>query len=211
MAITALVLFGIYFAVAFGLRTWLQYRQTGNSGFRGLSGRIGSAEWWGGVLFVLALVAALAGPLADLAGWGTIHAFDLRWVNLVGVALTITGIAATFGAQVSMGVSWRVGVDATERTDLVTDGAFAIARNPVFTAMGLTGLGLVLVVPNVLALAGLGMLLVAVEMQVRGVEEPYLRSVHGDRWDDYRSRVGRFLPGLGTTSPRAKAAPASSG
>jgi len=200
MAITALVLFGVYMAVAFGLRTWLQIRQTGNSGFRGLSGRVGSAEWWGGVLFIAALVAALGGTLADLAGWGTIDALNLRWVNLVGVALTLAGIAATFAAQVSMGVSWRVGVDADERTDLVTDGAFAIARNPIFTAMGLTGIGLVLVVPNVVAMAGLVMLIVAVEMQVRGVEEPYLRRVHGAQWDAYTTRVGRFLPGLGTSA-----------
>jgi len=194
MAVLALILFGTYVAVTFGLRTWLQIRRTGNSGFRGLSGRPGSIEWWGGVLFIAALVAAVGGPLADLVGWGTIDALDTSWLHVLGLVLTLAGIVGTFAAQLSMGASWRVGVDADERTELVTDGAFALVRNPIFTAMGVTGAGLVLLVPNAIAVAGLGMLLVALEMQVRLVEEPYLRRVHGARWDDYVRRVGRFVP-----------------
>jgi len=197
MGVVALVLVGVYFSVAFGLRTWLQYRRTGDSGFRGLSGRVGSAEWWGGVLFIVAMIAAIGGPVADLAGLGAVAAFDVSWVQVVGVVLTLAGILATFAAQVSMGNSWRIGVDANESTDFVTGGAFAFVRNPIFTAMGLTGLGLVLVVPNVVSIAGLLTLLVALQMQVRGVEEPYLRHQHGARWDEYAARVGRFVPGLG--------------
>jgi protein-S-isoprenylcysteine O-methyltransferase Ste14 len=40
----------------------------------------------------------------------------------------------------SMGASWRIGVDPSERTDLVTGGAFALVRNPIFSAMLLTGI-----------------------------------------------------------------------
>jgi protein-S-isoprenylcysteine O-methyltransferase Ste14 len=199
MGVVALVLVGVYFSVAFGLRTWLQYRRTRDSGFRGLSGRVGSAEWWGGILFIVAMAAALGGPVADLAGLNAVSAIDASWIHVIGIVLTLAGIIATFAAQVSMGNSWRVGVDANESTDLVTDGAFALVRNPIFTAMGLTGLGLVLVVPNVVSIAGLLTLLVALQMQVRGVEEPHLSHQHGARWDEYTARVGRFVPWLGTT------------
>jgi protein-S-isoprenylcysteine O-methyltransferase Ste14 len=41
---------------------------------------------------------------------------------------------------------------------------------------------------------------VALELQVRVVEEPYLRSVHGENFVRYTSRVGRFLPGIGRTA-----------
>ena len=198
MAFVALALFGLYFAVAFGLRTWLQYRRTGDSGFRGLSGRVGSAEWWGGVLFIVALVTAVGGPIADLAGLETIPTLTETWIQATGVVLTLVGILATFAAQVSMGTSWRIGVDSGESTALVTAGAFALVRNPIFTAMGATGLGLVLVVPNVVAIVGLVTLLIALQMQVRGVEEPYLRRIHGEEWDVYTERVGRFVPWLGT-------------
>ena len=198
MAVVALVLFAIYFAVAFGIRTWVQYRQTGDTGFRGISGRIGSLEWTGGVLFVVALVAAVCAPVADLTGLAPIGILVAEPIQVVGVIVTVVGIAATFAAQVTMGTSWRVGVDEAETTELVTTGAFGHVRNPIFTAMGITGLGLVLVVPNAVAIAGLVGLVIALQLQVRGVEEPYLTRHHGHAWSTYSSRVGRFLPGIGT-------------
>jgi protein-S-isoprenylcysteine O-methyltransferase Ste14 len=97
----------------------------------------------------------------------------------------------------AMGTSWRIGVDDSERTDLVTDGPFALVRNPIFAAMLPTSLGLVLIVPNVAAVAGFVCLVVALELQTRAVEEPYLLRAHGSTYADYAGRVGRFVPGLG--------------
>ena len=58
-------------------------------------------------------------------------------------------------------------------------------------------MGLVLVVPNALSVAMLVTFLVALEIQVRRVEEPYLRRVHGDVYRDYERRTGRFVPWIG--------------
>ena len=96
-----------------------------------------------------------------------------------------------------MGTSWRIGVDHEERTDLVTTGPFALVRNPIFSAMIPTALGLVLLVPSWVAILGFVGLIAALELQVRVVEEPYLLKAHGDRYADYARRVGRFVPGLG--------------
>jgi protein-S-isoprenylcysteine O-methyltransferase Ste14 len=49
----------------------------------------------------------------------------------------------------------------------------------------------------VVALAGLAALWLALEIQVRLVEEPYLLRTHGDAYREYAARVGRFVPGLG--------------
>ncbi len=105
----------------------------GDSGWRGLSGRPFSLECSAGVLFTVALVVGIAAPVAALAGSAPLVASDV--VNGVGVAVAVVGVALTLAAQLSMGESWRIGVDETERTVLVTDGASAIARNPIFTAM----------------------------------------------------------------------------
>ena len=48
-------------------------------------------------------------------------------------------------------------------------------------------------VPNVIAIGGLVALIVAIELLVRGVEEPYLRRMHGMAYDRYAAHVGRFL------------------
>ena len=82
-----------------------------------------------------------------------------------------------------MGESWRIGVDEQERTALVTSGPFAVVRNPIFAGMLPASLGLALLVPNVVALAGLAALLVALEIQVRLVEEPYLMRPTATRTD----------------------------
>ncbi len=49
----ALALFVLYTSLAFGGRTLLHRLRTGSTGFKDISGRPGSLEWVGGVLFVL--------------------------------------------------------------------------------------------------------------------------------------------------------------
>ncbi|MEU0042988.1 methyltransferase family protein [Streptomyces werraensis] len=190
---TALALYGFWLLAAFGVRAVLQRRRTGDSGFRGLSGTPGSAPWWAGVLFVVALVGAVAAPIATLAGLSVLIG-PAPAVHAVGTTMAALG---TLVAQRAMGASWRVGVDQEERTALVSGGPFARVRNPIFTAMAATGLGLALMVPNVLAFAALAALIIAVELQVRVVEEPYLRATHGQSYLAYAARAGRFVPGIG--------------
>ncbi len=198
MAWLALLLYVVFVGSAFGLRSWLQRRATGSAGFHGISGRPGSTEWWGGVLFVVALVLGFAAPVADLAGVvEPVAVLDGAAGDVVGTALAVAGIVLTLAAQHAMGRSWRIGVDPDERTRLVTRGPFAIVRNPFFGALLPTSIGLALIVPNVLALTGLVTLFAAVEVQVRLVEEPYLLAAHGEEYRRYAAAVGRFLPGIG--------------
>jgi protein-S-isoprenylcysteine O-methyltransferase Ste14 len=198
----ALAAYALYMALAFGLRTVVQLRRTGSSGFEGVSGRPGSAEWWAGVLFVVAILVGLAAPVLALTDVvEPIAGLDAGAVHALGLVLFAAGLAGTLAAQVAMGESWRIGVDAAETTELVTDGPFAIVRNPIFAAMLPASAGLALMVPSVVALAGLGALLVALELQVRVVEEPYLLRVHGAGYAGYAARVGRFVPGVGRLAP----------
>jgi len=198
MATLALILYVVYLLLAFGLRTLIQLRRTGSTGFHGLGGRPGSAEWIAGVGFTVALLLGAAAPvLALLDVIEPIGALDVMALHVAGLVLAVAGIAATFYAQVAMGTSWRIGVDPSERTALVTAGPFALVRNPIFAAMLPTALGLTLLVPSWVAIAGLVGLVAALELQVRVVEEPYLRQIHGESYADYAARVGRFVPGMG--------------
>jgi len=196
----ALVLYGVYFLVAFVARTVIQRRRVGDGGFRGISGAPGTAEWWAGIMFALALAAGVFGPVSALLGLEPLGFLSSVPLQATGAALAVLGIAATFWAQLQMGTSWRIGMDPRERTSLVTSGVFAVVRNPIFTAMGVAGLGLTLMAPNVIALAGLVGLLLALELQVRVIEEPHLRQVHGQTYAAYTASTGRFLPQLGRMS-----------
>jgi protein-S-isoprenylcysteine O-methyltransferase Ste14 len=199
----ALALYVLYLGLAFGLRTVAQIRATGSSGFSGISGRPGSAEWVGGVLFVVALVLGVLAPILDLAG--VLHPIDAlngEIGHAAGLGLFWGGLVTTLGAQFAMGESWRIGVDESERTEMVTTGPFSMVRNPIFTAMVPAALGIALLVPNVVAVIAVIALVVALEIQVRLVEEPYLLRAHGDAYARYAGRVGRFVPLVGRLRPR---------
>jgi protein-S-isoprenylcysteine O-methyltransferase Ste14 len=194
----ALVLFAVFGVLGFGWRSWLQYRRTGSTGFRGTSGRIGSTEWIAGVGFVVALMVAVSAAILQRANViQPIRILTAVWIQVAGIAVAMIGIAATVYAQLEMGDSWRIGVDEQETTTLVHTGVFGRVRNPIYTAMFAFDLGVALVTPNLVACAGFILLVATFELQVRRVEEPHLLRTHGDAYRAYTARVGRFIPGVG--------------
>jgi protein-S-isoprenylcysteine O-methyltransferase Ste14 len=198
MAAAALVLYGVSLMLTFGVRIAVQVRRTGSTGVHGFAADAGPLERFAGALFVTSLVAgALVPTLALLGVLEPIPALDGAAGNAIGLALAAGGVVLTFGAQLAMGDAWRIGVDPEERTPLVTGGPFKLVRNPIYSAMIPTVLGLVLMVPNALAIAVLAGLVTALELQVRLVEEPHLLRTHGEEYASYAAQVGRFIPGVG--------------
>lgn len=191
----ALALCLLWFLSLFVFRTLVQWRRTGSTGLKGFHGRPGSLPWLAGVAASLGLVLAPLAPLAALLGWpGGALLFRAPVLHLVGAGLVLAGVAGALLAQLSMGDSWRVGVDDSEQTRLVTDGLFAWVRNPIFSFIGLSLAGLLLLVPSPLALLAAFFTALGIELQVRVVEEPYLQRTHGEEYARYVSRVGRFIP-----------------
>jgi protein-S-isoprenylcysteine O-methyltransferase Ste14 len=65
--------------------------------------------------------------------------------------------------------------------------------------MFVTWTGFFLMVPTIPAIVGWAMVVLALEGQVRLVEEPYMRRAHAS-YADYARRVGRFFPGIGRSA-----------
>jgi protein-S-isoprenylcysteine O-methyltransferase Ste14 len=198
LAIGLEVVFG---ALAFGWRSWVQWRRTGSTGFIRPRRGAPAAELAGAAGFVAALILLVVAPIADLAGLPRLSPLDAPWAAVAGALVGVAGIVLTVGAQLAMGDSWRIGVDETQRTELVTTGVFGRVRNPIFTAMLMATVGLVVLVPNPVSVAALVVLAAALQIQVRLVEEPYLVHTHGAAYDQYRAATGRFLPRRTTTVP----------
>lgn len=194
----ALALVVASFVSLFVVRSLIQWSQTGSTGFKGFHGRLGSLPWLAGAATTLGLVLTGIAPAATLLGWpgGALHlgADALHWL---GAWTALAGLVGALAAQLTMGASWRIGVDETETTELVTRGLFARVRNPIFTCMGLTALGTAMLVPNPWAVAGVLLSVAGIELQVRFVEEPHLRRIHGVAYACYAARAGRFVPGIG--------------
>jgi protein-S-isoprenylcysteine O-methyltransferase Ste14 len=195
------VLLWLVFAlIAFGLRTFVQLKTTGRTGWVALRHVTHPVERVAAALFTSSLVVAFAGALL-----AALHV-DQPWVRpmhlpdgvrIAGLVLYFAGTLTTFAAQLGMGKSWRIGVDATERTELVAHGLFRFVRNPIYTAMLVTVAGLTLLACSVVTCVAFVALVVGLELQVRAVEEPYLARTHGEAWSRYAARVGRFVPLLG--------------
>jgi protein-S-isoprenylcysteine O-methyltransferase Ste14 len=193
----ALALLAVYLVFAFGVRVAVALWTTGRTGIAPLRGAP-PLELLGGGLFVASLAMGSANPGLVLAGaLEPIDGLETDALRAAGFALCGIGIAGTFLAQMAMGPSWRIGVDQSERTELVTGGVFALCRNPIYTFMVVAWLGFALLVPTWLSLASIPVGIIAFEVQVRLVEEPYLLRAHGDAYRAWATRVGRFLPGLG--------------
>lgn len=195
MFLTALVLYLLGLVLAFGVRTLVAWRRTGDTGFRRPDTTAFTASWWGSALFVGALVLGLAAPVAALVGPAT--SGTPGSVGAAGLVVMLLGLVLVLVSQAAMGTSWRIGVAEGERTDLVTHGVFALVRNPVFTGMGVLLLGQALAVPSALSVAAVVVFAAAVQVQVRAIEEPYLLRTHGTAYLGYAARTGRFLPGIG--------------
>jgi protein-S-isoprenylcysteine O-methyltransferase Ste14 len=192
---TTLLLQAAFVLLAFGWRTLAQIRATGSTGFvahreRGLVAKAA------GLALTLGLLAVVAGTvLADSRDWDALA--------VVGVVAMLGGLVLCLAAQRSMGLSWRIGVDPDERTDLVTTGLFGSVRNPIFTAMILFAAGSALAVPTAVTVLGLVLAVVGIAAQVLVVEEPHLRRQHGAVYAAYVARSGRFLPRLARTDRAA--------
>ena len=197
MAALALGLCLAYLLVVFVLRGVLQRREFGSSGWLGGAGAT-PAERVANLLFLAGCGLDLLTPVLVLSGrlrpWSPV---DAAIVHAVGATLVVAAAAAAHVAQRTMGAEWRTGIDPGAPSRLVTAGPFALVRNPVYTTMVASSLGVALLVPTALALVAVPVCVAALEVQTRLVEEPFLRERHGGRYRDYACAVGRFLPGIG--------------
>ncbi len=200
MATAALVFYGMFIVLGgFGWRSYRQWRRTGSTGMRGFHGRPGSLEWLAGAGFVVAIVAGALAPMLQVAGLlSPVVTLDappyLRrsgrwrrwWVSPRHCGRKSRWV--TRGASAST---------PAKPPDSSRVGCLGGCATPIFTAMLVFGAGVALMAPNPLALIGFVLLLTSIELQVRFVEEPYLHRTHSERYRDYVSRVGRFVPRIG--------------
>ena len=118
--------------------------------------------------------------------------FESEAVAWVGVALCFAGLLLLFGAIVSFGRSFRVGIDTDRPDQLVTTGVFAYTRNPIYVAFGAILTGQFLIFPNWILLIYLVLGVAVFHRQVLR-EEAYLRQHYGPAYAEYTRRVRRYL------------------
>jgi protein-S-isoprenylcysteine O-methyltransferase Ste14 len=117
---------------------------------------------------------------------------DLVSLKVVGIALLAAALVLFAWALVSFGRSWRVGIDEKKPGELVTHGAFAFSRNPIFVCMILAFTGIFLVHGTPVFLAFAVIFTVGVHFQVLQ-EEQFLLQRHAASYSAYCRRTLRYL------------------
>jgi protein-S-isoprenylcysteine O-methyltransferase Ste14 len=115
------------------------------------------------------------------------------WLALSGYVLFTVSIV--LGALVSrqMRDSWRVGIQADDRTELIQTGVFSVVRNPYFLTYYAMFISFFIIRPAVVLLVLVLSTILAYHRVVRR-EERHLHRVHGQSYADYVKRTGRYFP-----------------
>jgi len=186
----------VFFAVAFVWRTLNVKKLTGVNPY--VLGKADNAhDLIGSIFRVTILLVFVAVAFNTISGDHYKLVAPLEWMESDGlrwaaIAILLVALVWVALAQAQMGKSWRIGIDKENKTDLVETGIFSLSRNPIFLGMRAMLFGLFLMIPNALTLLTWILGDVLMQIQVR-LEEEFLRSVHGDGYQDYRSRVRRWI------------------
>lgn len=186
---TAFVVFFVLFAV---IRVYFQWRarQTQgqveykegklNTALRGLLG----AVFFLGVIFYIVRPQSLAWAELPLPAW-------LQWL---GVVIGVASLPLLVWTQQTLGSNFSPTLQVRSDHTLVTSGPYRYARHPMYTALFLSMLAILLLTRNWLV-GGVPLLglCVIVGLRLPGEEEAMIEKF-GDSYREYMKRTGRFLP-----------------
>lgn len=110
----------------------------------------------------------------------------------IGITLLILSLIWILIAQFQMKDSWRIGIDEELKTELITTGLFKYSRNPIFSGILVSLIGLFFTLPTLISLSFLIISNVLIQMQIR-LEEEFLLNQHDKVYLKYKAKVRRFL------------------
>jgi protein-S-isoprenylcysteine O-methyltransferase Ste14 len=139
--------------------------------------------------FYFYLVFANAFNLPTLAKSQIFYTETIAWV---GVFFCAAAIGLIIYSLVSFRKSFRVGIDINVAQPLITTGAFAISRNPMYVAFAMVLLGQFLIFPNWILLVYLAAAFWLFNRQVL-LEEDFLKKHYGAEYTEYCKRVRRYI------------------
>ena len=174
-------------------RVYLVYRLTGSFGIENTYKSFRS-----NLYYILCLYIGFGGmiALAILDVRGRVNPqLEIGYISIgCALFLAIVGLIITVIGQQQMGSSWRAIVAKSKRTELITHGLFKYSRNPVYMGTLILFFSVVILFPHILMLICFLFAYSSIELLVRFDEEPHLRKVHGEEYENYCKRVNRFFP-----------------
>lgn len=117
------------------------------------------------------------------------------WIKVLGFTLGLIGLFISRIAQITIGNSWRVGIDVNSTPGLITTGIYRFVRNPTYTGIYLLCVGALILLPTILVSYWILAFFIMMEFQVRS-EEEYLEMQYGNEYIQYTKQTKRYIPWL---------------
>lgn len=119
-------------------------------------------------------------------GWQSSQPMFEHMLRMIGWSLVAVGV---------IGRCWCGSFISGYKNDrLITEGPYSLCRNPLYFFSFVAGLGLMFITETLAMPAAFCVVYLLYYAQVIRSEEAYLRSLHGEHFDDYVSRIPRFWP-----------------
>jgi len=173
-------------------RVLLQLYTTGNHGIRLADPTLDPTAAVAGSTFSLSFAVSLIIVGLDFYGIWHIPRIDSAYLNIIALVVGLLGVAVVVVAQLQMGSAWRIGVDPSEKTGLVTKGLFKNSRNPIYFGLGVYWVALSVLLPHPVIWLLAALCWTSIEFIVRRVEEPYLKTLHGSVFEHYKQNSNRY-------------------
>jgi len=116
-----------------------------------------------------------------------------HWITVMGITLTIAGVAFAIWARHHIGQYWSARVTIVTEHKLIRTGPYAHIRHPIYTGMLVALAGTTLVEGEYRALIGFALALYGFTRKAKK-EETFLAAQFGADFEDHRRKTGFFLP-----------------
>lgn len=118
------------------------------------------------------------------------------WINGLGIAITLAGLAFRWYSIIYLGRFFTVNVEIAADHELIESGPYRRLRHPSYTGALLAFYGLALCTQNWASLAIMTVGPTIAFLYRIHVEEAALASAFGERYQAYRRRTARLIPAL---------------
>ena len=112
--------------------------------------------------------------------------------DYIGLVFITLGLVLSVLSSLNLGKSWRIGVNSSDKTELVTSGFYSRSRNPYFTAHDFVLIGAMIASGSVVV-SFFSILTIVLFHLLILKEEKYLEEIHKEGYLAYKKKVRRYL------------------
>lgn len=185
--ILALMILAVFYGCYY-FKYFMQKRQNIQTNHIG-KGKTGMVKKIETILGIISVIV----PVAEVVS--IIFQFSLlpTWARDTGIILAALGDIIFIISVITMKDSWRAGISPDEQTELVTDGIYSISRNPAFLGFDLVYIGILMMFFHWPLFFITAFALVIFHLQIVNVEEPFLLTVFGEDYINYKNKTNRYF------------------